>query len=175
MITRRFEYTGGGSDKFWEVTYPDANVDRGVRTWTTRWGRRGTTGQSKTFTEPAQHHAYLSATGKIQEKLNKGYTEIAIPGQWRPQVRQVETVPYTSPRMRQRRATAPTSNPSAIAEAAVRLAQSTNISVSEAMSLIERATQSQVNPANFPAALAAATKAAKPLPHASRTRKITLE
>lgn len=76
MITRRFEYVGHGSDKFWEVTYPDWSVDRGVRTWTCRWGRRGTNGQTKTFTELSQLAAMTAANDKISEKVRKGYGEI---------------------------------------------------------------------------------------------------
>ena len=80
MITRMFEYVGGGSDKFWEVTYPDWSVDRGVRTWTCRWGRRGTDGQSKTFTEHNQLRAQDAALAKIAEKQRKGYGEVVRPG-----------------------------------------------------------------------------------------------
>ena len=78
MITRHFEYVGNGSDKFWEVTYPDSSVDRGVRTWSVRWGRRGTSGQQKHFTEGNQDAASLAAIDKIREKRHKGYREVVI-------------------------------------------------------------------------------------------------
>src|SRR5688572_28599481 len=75
MITRLFEYVGNGSNKFWEVSYPDWSVDRGVRTWSCRWGRNGTDGQTKTFTEITQSHAQDAALAKIDEKVRKGYVE----------------------------------------------------------------------------------------------------
>lgn len=178
MITRRFEYTGGGSDKFWEVTYPDAPEDRNTVTWTCRWGRRGTTGQEKTFNAGSAFAARMEAQRKIDEKCGKGYVEmvqVAPPQARRPLIMiQPTIVAYARPR-RSKTQKQVAAESTAMAEAAVRLAQSSGISVSEAMSLIERATQSQVNAANFPAALAAVTKAAKPLPHSPRTRKITLE
>ncbi len=38
---RRFEYSDDKSNKFWEISWDDDGV-------TTRWGRMGTDGQSKT-------------------------------------------------------------------------------------------------------------------------------
>jgi predicted DNA-binding WGR domain protein len=75
MRTRYFEYVGHGSDKFWEVTYPEGPLD-GTSTWTCRWGRRGTTGQSKSFYELTWINARWRATAKIHEKESKGYVEI---------------------------------------------------------------------------------------------------
>ena len=43
--TRRFEFVGGGSDKFWEITTHGAEV-------TVRFGRNGTQGQTTTKTFP---------------------------------------------------------------------------------------------------------------------------
>lgn len=96
MITRRFEYVGGGSDKFWEVTYPDEAVDRGCQTWTCRWGRRGTTGQEKHFPEASMTRAIRNALDKITEKRNKGYVEVG--GLPVIRVPITQTVPYINPR-----------------------------------------------------------------------------
>jgi DNA ligase-1 len=69
QATRRFEFSGGNSNKFWEITVQGTEA-------TVRFGRIGTTGQAsvKSFAdrEAAQRHA-----GKlIQQKLGKGYHEV---------------------------------------------------------------------------------------------------
>ncbi|MBT9586095.1 DNA ligase [bacterium] len=66
---RRFEYTDGASQKFWEVAVSDAQH-------TVRFGRLGTAGQSKskTFAGPAE--ARRDAAKLVSEKLDKGYREI---------------------------------------------------------------------------------------------------
>ncbi len=177
MITRRFEYTGGGSDKFWEVTFPDIAADRGVRSWQCRWGRRGTDGQSKTFTAGCQSAAAAAAEDKIAEKLYKGYREVSVrrsgPEQEsrRPHIPiQPTIVAYQSPRREGKQAAAASS---AIIEAAIRLAQSSGISVSEAMDLIERAGRQNLSVAAAAAAGKNLSKLAKPA--ARPKRKITLE
>jgi predicted DNA-binding WGR domain protein len=67
-MTRRFEFIGGGSAKFWEAVVSGCDV-------TVRYGRLGSDGQSltKTFAdvEAAQRHAEKL----IGEKLKKGYKE----------------------------------------------------------------------------------------------------
>lgn len=75
MITRMFEYVGGGSDKFWEVTYP-ATFARTVNWWECRWGRRGTAGQTKRFIEHSTMLPRIKAEAKVAEKLAKGYHEV---------------------------------------------------------------------------------------------------
>ena len=76
MITRMFEYVGHGSDKFWEVTYPEWNEGGTIRLWSCRWGRRGTQGQQKSFAASSPGAAQNAALGKISEKLAKGYVEV---------------------------------------------------------------------------------------------------
>ncbi len=68
--TRRFEFVGGGSDKFYEVTVNGTNV-------TVCFGRNGTQGQtqSKTLTDDAA--AQKHAAKLVREKLGKGYREVA--------------------------------------------------------------------------------------------------
>ena len=65
---RRFEFVGGGSQKFWEIS-----VDG--KSFTVRYGRIGTRGQeqSKSYTDEAK--ARREADKLIQEKLRKGYVE----------------------------------------------------------------------------------------------------
>lgn len=69
-MTRHFEFVGGTSAKFWEITVVGCNT-------TVRYGRLGTDGQTQTksFGNPAaaqQHAAKL-----IGEKTAKGYVETA--------------------------------------------------------------------------------------------------
>ena len=66
---RRLEYEGGGSHKFWEVQVDGAEV-------TTRWGRVGTKGQSKTKSHPDPESAQRDADKQAKKKLSKGYVEI---------------------------------------------------------------------------------------------------
>lgn len=77
MITRRFEYVGGGSNKFWEVTYP-ASFENRVHFWQATWGRRGTTGQTKQFPAYNHYEAIRAAEKKIEEKEAKGYREVGM-------------------------------------------------------------------------------------------------
>ena len=69
MSTRRFEFIGGGSNKFWEIAVNNAAV-------TVRFGRMGTNGQtcSTTFddTAAAQKHS----ENLIRQKTGKGYREV---------------------------------------------------------------------------------------------------
>jgi DNA ligase-1 len=65
---RYFEFVGGKSSKFWEVS-------QSGREMTTRWGRIGTTGQSRTksFGDPAAAKNRMSKL--IEEKTGEGYVE----------------------------------------------------------------------------------------------------
>ena len=67
-MKRRFEFEGGSSAKFWEVTISKALV-------TVCFGRLGTAGQSKTksFNDSAAAQKY--ADKLIEQKLGKGYVE----------------------------------------------------------------------------------------------------
>jgi DNA ligase 1 len=65
---RYFEFVDGASNKFWEVTVSGNDV-------TTRWGKTGTAGQSKTKTFPDAARAQAEADKLIEEKTGKGYVE----------------------------------------------------------------------------------------------------
>jgi len=69
-MKRRFEFVEGTSNKFWEVSVSNSQVS-------VTFGRIGTAGQrhNKSFTNPsaAQQHA----DKLIQQKLAKGYVELA--------------------------------------------------------------------------------------------------
>jgi DNA ligase 1 len=66
--SRRFEFVEGKSNKFWEVVV-NANE------MTTRWGRIGSTGQSKTKTFADEAAAARQAEKLIDEKTKEGYVE----------------------------------------------------------------------------------------------------
>jgi DNA ligase 1 len=66
--TRRFEFVGGSSDKFWEVSINGNEV-------VVRFGRNGTSGQMETKTFADADAANKHAEKKIAEKLKKGYVE----------------------------------------------------------------------------------------------------
>ena len=65
---RYFEFTGGTSNKFWEVSVSGADV-------TTRWGRIGTAGQSKTKSFSDAAAAAEQAAKLVEEKTGEGYVE----------------------------------------------------------------------------------------------------
>ncbi len=65
---RRFEYVKGSSSKFWEIEVQGKKV-------TTRWGRIGTVGQSKSATLGSPALATAATDKQIREKLAKRYTE----------------------------------------------------------------------------------------------------
>lgn len=69
-MTRRFEFVGGSSAKFWSVSISGSTV-------TVRYGRLGTGGQCQTrsFTDAAQ--AQKHAESLIAQKIGKGYRETA--------------------------------------------------------------------------------------------------
>jgi predicted DNA-binding WGR domain protein len=69
-IVRYFEFIGGSSRKFWEVAVQG-------NSFTVRFGRIGTAGQSQTKTFADEAKAKREAEGLIAEKLKKGYTETA--------------------------------------------------------------------------------------------------
>jgi DNA ligase-1 len=65
---RYFEYTDGGSNKFWEISQSGNSM-------TTRWGRIGSTGQSKTKGLADERAAANAVAKLIQEKTDEGYIE----------------------------------------------------------------------------------------------------
>lgn len=70
-MTRRFEFVGGSSAKFWEIFVTDSEV-------TVRFGRVGTNGQSQTKNFPDPAAARRHADKLIQEQIGKGYVETAV-------------------------------------------------------------------------------------------------
>jgi predicted DNA-binding WGR domain protein len=66
--TRYFEFIGGGSRKFWEITLAG-------NAYTVRFGRIGTDGQSKTKQFGDAKAAARDAERLIAEKVGKGYME----------------------------------------------------------------------------------------------------
>lgn len=67
-VKRYFELVAGSSRKFWEISWSGSNV-------TTRWGRIGTDGQTKTKTLKDAAAAAKEYDKLIAEKAKKGYTE----------------------------------------------------------------------------------------------------
>jgi predicted DNA-binding WGR domain protein len=67
-MTRYFEFIGGSSAKFWEVTTTNSSL-------TVRFGRIGTTGQSQTTPMAGLDAAQRQAERLIRQKLAKGYAE----------------------------------------------------------------------------------------------------
>ncbi len=65
---RRFEFIGGSSQKFWEISVTGAS-------FTVRFGRIGTAGQNLTKTFADEGKAKQEAAKLIAEKLKKGYVE----------------------------------------------------------------------------------------------------
>jgi DNA ligase-1 len=66
---RRFEFVAGTSKKFWEVEVQGKDM-------TTRWGRIGSAGQSKTKTFADTAAAKAAADKMIAEKTDEGYVEV---------------------------------------------------------------------------------------------------
>ncbi len=67
---RRFEFSEGNSNKFWEIDYSGAD------SFTVRWGRLGTDGQTQTKAFATEVQARAAAEKLIAEKVGKGYTEV---------------------------------------------------------------------------------------------------
>lgn len=69
ITTRRFEYIGGTSAKFYEVTCA-------ARTVSIRFGRIGTNGQSQSRSFQSDAEAQKYAAKQCDAKLAKGYLEL---------------------------------------------------------------------------------------------------
>jgi predicted DNA-binding WGR domain protein len=69
-MQRRLEFVSGSSAKFWEVRVQGSEV-------LIRFGRIGAEGQRQTlvFSSPAE--ALRQAEKRVQQKLDKGYREVA--------------------------------------------------------------------------------------------------
>lgn len=69
---RRFEYTEGSSNKFWEIWIDGSR-------YVVRYGRFGSEGQSQTKSFGSNEKAIQEHDSIIREKINKGYKEINNP------------------------------------------------------------------------------------------------
>ena len=67
-MTRRFEFIGGNSAKFWEIEHRGPDV-------TVRFGRLGADGQTHTKNFPSRDAADRHAQKLIEQKQAKGYVE----------------------------------------------------------------------------------------------------
>jgi DNA ligase-1 len=68
--TRRFEFVGGSSSKFWEISVQGTEV-------TVRFGRIGSQGQGNGKSFPDKAAAMKHAEKLIREKTGKGYQEVS--------------------------------------------------------------------------------------------------
>ena len=69
---RHFEFTGGTSNKFWEISSSGSEV-------TVRFGRIGASGQTKTKSFPSAESASAYTDKLVAEKTGKGYVETQPP------------------------------------------------------------------------------------------------
>jgi predicted DNA-binding WGR domain protein len=70
ITVRRFEFSGGNSNKFWEVSMRGTDV-------LVRFGRIGTAGQAQVKSFPDEQAAAKHVDKLIREKTSKGYRETA--------------------------------------------------------------------------------------------------
>jgi len=66
----RYEYTEDGSSKFWQITVEGSSLS-------TRYGNVGQKGRTTTKTFASEDEARAAAEKLVQEKLAKGYVEVA--------------------------------------------------------------------------------------------------
>ena len=67
---RRLRMTDDGANKFWIA-------ELSGKSWTARWGKRGTDGDSKTYKFDTAEKAAKDFSKKVQEKIDKGYRDAA--------------------------------------------------------------------------------------------------
>ena len=88
----RYEYRDHKSSKFWEIERDGSEL-------TTRWGKIGTKGQSKTKSFPSEDKASSEYAKQIKSKTGKGYVEVgagAAPSP-APAAAPAKTAPASSP------------------------------------------------------------------------------
>lgn len=66
---RRFEFSEGSSNKFWEIELSGSG-------FTVTWGKIGTTGQTQTKDFPTEAKAQTEHDKLVSEKVKKGYAEV---------------------------------------------------------------------------------------------------
>ena len=70
LTVRRFEFTEGNSNKFWEISVRGTDV-------MVRYGRIGTTGQVHVKSFPDGRAAAKHVERMVREKVGKGYRAVA--------------------------------------------------------------------------------------------------
>jgi predicted DNA-binding WGR domain protein len=102
----RFEFAQGASNKFWEI-------ELSGESFTVRWGRIGTQGQSQEKTFASGAKARTEHDKLVQEKLGKGYVEVAAASALAPLAPGSATAPsVAAPARAQSPIAAPTPAPS---------------------------------------------------------------
>ncbi|MDP4181536.1 MAG: WGR domain-containing protein, partial [Bacillota bacterium] len=71
MSKRYFEFTQGTSNKFWEIEFSDSSFK-------VRWGRIGTTGQTKEKNFESKAETLKKGEQLVKEKIKEGYREITV-------------------------------------------------------------------------------------------------
>jgi predicted DNA-binding WGR domain protein len=80
---RRFEYKKGSSYKFWEIEVEG-------NSFTARYGKVGAKGQTQTKSFASPEKAAAAAEKKINEKVRKGYAEVAAAAAVAPKTNEVD-------------------------------------------------------------------------------------
>jgi predicted DNA-binding WGR domain protein len=70
-MTRRFEFVGGNSAKYWEISQQSQSVS-------VRYGRLGTPGQLQVKDFPSEDAAKEHVARLVAAKQKKGYQECAV-------------------------------------------------------------------------------------------------
>jgi predicted DNA-binding WGR domain protein len=68
---RRFEFSEGTSNKFWQITLDGA-------AFVVQWGKIGTAGQTQTKSFASEHAAKAELDKLVAEKKKKGYVEVEV-------------------------------------------------------------------------------------------------
>ena len=85
---RRFEFSEGSSNKFWQITQEGSSLHL-------QWGRIGTAGQSQTKALASESAARAEHDKLVLEKTKKGYAEVPTDGLPTPKAKSPE--PVTEP------------------------------------------------------------------------------
>lgn len=110
---RRFEFSEGTSNKFWQITQEGTDLH-------IQWGRIGTAGQSQTKAHASESAAKAEHDKLIAEKTKKGYAEVSPVGDH--EARSTDGIPAptpAAPKPAKAAASAPTITTASAASAAV--------------------------------------------------------
>lgn len=86
---RRFEFTEGTSNKFWQIRVEGTEVS-------TQWGRIGTDGQTKVKDLGSEEKAGQEADKQIKAKTKKGYVEVGAAAPKAPVAKAAKSAPPTT-------------------------------------------------------------------------------